>query len=150
MLRFKTSHLFLALGLIAPVWASAANLCIKVNGGFGNGGISFVGKGFALPAAGLCKPWAGWAKTGTSVIFTSTGTACLSGDGKVLTAEIFSTDPEFLGTGGNFIVNHIQLCPGGATGCPFGGGTADGDFFSGAAATQSCTTKLLSLPALHD
>ena len=45
MLRFKPSHLMLLLGLIAPVCASA-HLCIRVNGGFGNGGTSFIGKGF--------------------------------------------------------------------------------------------------------
>ena len=63
MFRFKTSHLLLMVGLIAPIPSYAANFCIKVNGGFGSGGSSFVGKGFALPTAGNCKPWAGYVKT---------------------------------------------------------------------------------------
>ena len=147
MLRFKKSHLLL-LGLIAPICCSAANFCIKVNGGFGNGGTSFVGKGFAVPAAGLCTPWSGITKTASSVIAISSGAGCLSSDGKVLTVSVFSTDPSFFGEG-QFGSDQIRLCPAGASGCPIGGGVDSGSF-SGPAAKQTCTTKLLTLPAIHD
>ena len=50
--RFKIPHLFLLLGLIAPVNSFAeAHYCIAVDGGFGNGGTTFIGLGFA-PAGG--------------------------------------------------------------------------------------------------
>ena len=148
MNHFKTTHLFLLLGLIAPVCSFAANYCIKVNGGFGNGGTSFIGRGFALPTPGFCKPWSGFTKTATSVIATSTGTGCLSGDGKVLTVTVFSTDPAWFGAG-QFGTDHIRLCPAGVSGCPIGSGTDVGSF-GGPAAPQGCTSKLLSLPAIHD
>ena len=44
MIRFKKPYLFVILGLIVPVCGSAANFCIRVNGGFGNGGTSFMEK----------------------------------------------------------------------------------------------------------
>jgi hypothetical protein len=149
MLRFKTSHLCLLLGLIAPVCGSAANYCIRVNGGFGNGGTSFIGKGITLPTAGLCKPWFGFTKTASSVIANSAGAACLSSDGKVLTVTVFSTNPSWFGPNG-FGSDHIRLCPAGVTGCPIGGGTDQGSFGPGPAAPQTCTTNLLRLPAIHD
>ena len=148
MFRFKKPLLALALGMTIPICSNAANYCIKVNGGFGNGGTSFVGKGFAVPEAGLCKAWTGYLKTASSVIANSTGAGCLSSDGKVLTLTILSTDPAFLGFGVT-AVDHIRLCPGGSSGCPIGGGT-DGGTFGGPAAKQTCTTALLNLPALHD
>ena len=148
MLRLKTPHLMLLLGLLAPACASA-HLCIRVNGGFGNGGTSFIGKGFTLPAAGLCRPWAGFTKTASSVIVNSTGAGCLSSDGKVLTLTVFSTSPSWFGPGG-FGSDHIRLCPAGVTGCPIGGGTDSGSFGPGPAARQTCTTSLLRLPAIHD
>ena len=148
MRRFKTPLLCLLLGLLAPVCASA-NFCIRVNGGFGNGGTSFIGKGFTLPAAGLCRPWAGFTKTASTVIANSTGAGCLSSDGKVLTVTVFSTNPSFFGPGG-FGSDHIRLCPAGVTGCPIGGGTDSGSFGPGPAARQTCTTSLLRLPAIHD
>ena len=148
MFRFKTHHLCLLLGLLAPVCASA-NFCIRVNGGFGNGGTSFIGKGFTLPAAGLCKPWAGFTKTASTVIANSTGAGCLSSDGKVLTVTVFSTNPSYFGPGG-FGSDHIRLCPAGISGCPTGAGTDQGSFGPGPASRQSCTTALLRLPAIHD
>ena len=148
MRRFKTPFLCLLLGLLAPVCASA-NFCIRVNGGFGNGGTSFIGKGFTLPAAGFCRPWAGFTKTASSVIVNSTGAGCLSSDGKVLTLSVFSTSPSWFGPGG-FGSDHIRLCPAGVTGCPIGGGTDSGSFGPGPAARQTCTTNLLRLPAIHD
>jgi hypothetical protein len=150
MLRLKTSHLFLLLGLTAPLYSSAANYCIAVGGGFGSGGTSFIGRDFAVPAAGNCIPWSGFTKSATSVVLTSTGTGCLSSNGKVLTVSIFSTDPSFLGAGpGGIGADYITLCPAGVTGCPLGEGTDQGSF-SGTAAPETCTTKLLNLPATHD
>jgi hypothetical protein len=49
MIRFKSSHVMLALGLIAPICSNAADYCIAVNNGFGHGGTSFIGKGFTCP-----------------------------------------------------------------------------------------------------
>ena len=148
MLRFKTSHLCLLLGLMTPVCASA-HYCIRVNGGFGNGGQSFVGKGFTVPGPGACARWSGYLKAASSVIAISTGTGCRSTNGKVLELTIFSSDPSFFGAG-SFSQDHIKLCPGGVTGCPIGGGVNAGSFFSGPAAPQTCTTQLLTLPVFHD
>ena len=78
----------------------------------------------------------------------STGTGCLSSNGKVLTVSIFSTDPSSLGAG-QIGADYIQLCPAGVTGCPLGEGTDQGEF-SGVAEPETCTPKLLTLPALHD
>jgi hypothetical protein len=147
MLRFKTP-LFLLLGLITPVCASA-HYCIRVSGGFGNGGTSFIGRGFTVPAAGTCARWTGFLKTATSVVAVSTGTGCTSANGKVLEVTIFSSDPSFFGAGG-FSQDHIKLCPAGPTDCPIGGGVNSGNFFSGPAAPQVCTTELLRFPAIHD
>jgi hypothetical protein len=149
MIRLKTSHLVLMAGLMAPLPSYAANFCVKIGAGFGNGGSSFVGKGFALPAAGACKAWAGYVKTATSVIANSTGGACLSTTGGVLTLTIISTNPSFLGAG-QTSVDHIRLCPTGAAGCPTGAGQSIGGSFAGSAAKQTCTTTLLNLPAVHD
>ena len=70
-------------------------------------------------------------------------------DGKVLELTISSTDPAFLGSGviGS---DHIKFCPGGVATCPFGGGTGTGTFSNGSAKKQTCTTALLTLPAIHD
>src|SRR5262245_50030206 len=142
MFRFKKSLLVLTLGMTIPICSNAANFCVKVNGGFGNGGTSFVGKGFAVPAAGLCQEWSRYLKTASSVIANSTGSGCVSNDGKVLTLTILSTDPPFLGSG-VIAIDHIRLCPGGASGCPIGGGQDQGTF-GGPAAKQTCTTSLLN------
>ena len=149
MFRIKTPHLFLLLGLIGPACSFAANYCIKVNGGFGNGGTSFIGRNFAVPAAGNCKPWSGFTKTGSTVVAMSTGSGCTSSDGKVLTLTVFSTDPPWFGSG-QIGTDHIRLCPAGVSGCPIGGGTDVGSFGPGGAAPQGCTTKLLNLPAIND
>ncbi len=149
MKQIKSSALALFLGLAALGQAHAANYCIAVNGGFGNGGTSFVGKGFALPAAGNCKPWAGYTKTSSTVIAASTGAGCLSSNGKVFTLTVFSTDPPWFGTG-QFGTDHIRFCPAGVSGCPIGAGTDVGSFGPAAAVPQTCTSALLNLPALHD
>jgi hypothetical protein len=148
MFRFKTPHLFLLLGLIAPLFSSAANYCIAVGGGFGGGGTSFIGRDFTVPAAGNCVPWSGFTKTATTVILFTSGVGCTSSNGKVLTVSVFSADPSYAGAGG-FDADYITLCPAGVTGCPLGEGTDQGAF-SGTAAPETCTTKLLTLPALHD
>jgi len=149
MFRVKTCHLVLMVGLMAPLPSYAANFCVKIGAGFGNGGSSFVGKGFALPGAGACKAWAGYVKTATSVIANSTGAACFSTSGGVLTLTIISTNPSFLGSG-QTSTDHIRLCPAGAAGCPIGAGQSIGGTFAGPAAKQACTTSLLNLPAVHD
>ena len=135
------------LGLSAPVSASAANLCIAVSGGFGNGGTSFVAPAFKLPAANHCTPWSGFTKTASTVIAVTNGTACLSKTGKVLTLSLFNTDPQFFGPGSS-ASDQIQLCPSGVTGCPISG--QDVGYFSGSAAMQTCTAALLTLPDAHD
>ena len=145
----KPSRLLLMLSLITPFATHAADFCIATNGGFGNGGSSFIGKGFVLPAAGTCLPWSGFTKTASSVIAISTGTGCRSTDGKSLELTISSTDPAFLGSG-TIGSDHIKFCPGGAATCPYGGGTGTGTFSNGAAKKQTCTTALLTLPAIHD
>jgi hypothetical protein len=149
MIRIKPRHVMLMLGLVAPLCSNAADYCIATNGGFGNGGSSFIGKGFVLPAAGLCAPWSGFTKTASTVIAISTGTGCRSTDGKVLELTISSTDPAFLGSG-TLGSDHIKFCPAGAATCPFGGGTGTGTFSNGSAKRQTCTTALVRLPALHD
>ena len=146
MFRFETPLLFLLLGLIAPVYSYAANYCIAVNGGFGNGGTSFMGINFALPDAGKCKPWSGFTKTASTVILTTTGTGCLSSDGKALTVSVTSQDPWYLGAG-TLAADYIQLSrPDGSD--PFTGN--DYGYFAGTAEPVSCTSDLLNLPSSHD
>ncbi|MFO1417301.1 MAG: hypothetical protein U1E83_01390 [Methylotetracoccus sp.] len=124
--------------------------CIAVNGGFGGGGTTFIAKGLVQPPNGQCFPWNGIVKTATSVQGTSVGTACVSNDGKLFTATIFSTMPEFLGAG-NSAVDHIELCPLSATqGCPAHGGQSDRGTFSGPAAKITCTGTLSTIPSSHD
>ena len=147
MFRFKTPYIFLALGLIAPIPTYAANLCVAVGGGFGSGGTSFIAPTFKLPAKNKCLAWAGFTKTASTVVAISSGTGCVSSDGKVLTLSITSTDPAFFGPG-NSVSDHITLCPTGITGCPVSG--QDVGNFGGSAAQQTCSTSLLTLPPTHD
>ena len=148
MFRFKTPLLLLALGLIAPICSYAANYCIAVGGGFGSGGTSFIGPGFALPTAGKCKPWSGFTKTASTVVFFSTGTGCLSSDSKVLTFSIVSTDPANIGADVT-ASDQIEFCPAEVKSCPIGSGNDQG-LFSGTAAPETCTAALLKLPSSHD
>jgi hypothetical protein len=110
MFTIKKSHLFLLLGLIAPVNSFASeHYCIAVDGGFGHGGTTFIGSGFAVPGEGNCTPWSGFTKTASTVILTTTGTGCLSSDGKALTVSVSSADPLFSAS-----LNRItSSCPGG-------------------------------------
>ena len=149
MIRFKLVPVVLTLGLLAPLCGNAADYCISVNNGFGKGGTTFVGKGFAPPSAGGCLPWSGFLKTASSVVAFSSGTGCRSSDGKVLEFTITSTDPSYIGSGvpGS---DHIKFCPGGSSTCPFGGGSAVGTFSNGSAKAQSCTSTLTKIPSMHD
>lgn len=148
MTRFKSPYLVLMLGMTIPVSGFATDYCIKVNGGWGNGGSSFIGKNFTLPGSGVCKPWSGFVKTATSVIAVSVGTACKSTDGKILELSINSTNPSYLGTG--VISNdHMKFCPGGTSSCPIGGGFAVGTLSGGSPSPQTCTTNLIKYPYNH-
>lgn len=147
MFRFKTPHLFLLLGLIAPVYSYAAHYCIAAGGGFGGGGTSFIGIGFAVPAAGSCKPWAGFTKTASTVVVFSTGNGCTSSDGKVLTVSVTSLAGNFCLAGTDPCQDYITLCLVNS-GCPVG--DQDTGSFAGTAKEETCTAKLLDLPSTHD
>jgi hypothetical protein len=145
MFRLKTSHLFLLLGLVAPVSGFASDhYCIAVNGGFGEGGTTFIGSGFAVPGEGKCTPWSGFTKAESTVILTSTGTGCLSSDGKALSISVFDADPSFFAQPQ---AEFIQLTRGDSKE-PFKG--QDTGYFGGSAEPVSCTSSLLNLPSSHD
>jgi hypothetical protein len=149
MFRFKRPHLLLLLGLIAPVYSYAADYCIAVSGGFGGGGTSFIATDFALPAAGTCTPWAGFTKTETTVIFITTGIACTSTTGGVLTVSVSSADPMNIGAG-QTVSDYIQLCKNGGGSCAAGAGSDQGNFSGTPAAAETCTPALVKLPPTHD
>jgi hypothetical protein len=136
----------LAALMAAPVYATP--YCIAVGGGFGNGGTSFVARNFTQPAVSSCTPWTGYTKTASTVILITSGTACLSNNGQVLTVSVSSADPSFLGAG-NLVSDYIQLCPAGVAHCPIGQGS-DVGYFSGSANSETCTSALSGLPAMHD
>ncbi len=150
--RLTTKLLACALAAVitGAVHASEANYCIAANGGFNGdgGGTSFIGKGFTVPAAGNCKPWSGFTKTASTVVLTTTGTGCLSSDGKVLTVSVSSADPDFFGalTPGS---DYITFCPAGVKGCPISGTDQGALGFGGPAAEETCTSTLLVLPSTH-
>jgi hypothetical protein len=150
MFRFKISRLLLfpLLGLISVDTSIAeSHLCIAVGGGFGHGGTTFIGSGFALPAVNNCTPWAGFTKTASSVILTTSGTGCLSSDGKVLTVSVLNADPSFFGSG-QTRADYIRLTRS-STSVGFSAGQDNG-YFVGSANTLTCTTALLQLPPNHD
>lgn len=148
MFRFKKTHLSLLLGLITPVSGLASEqFCIATAGGFGHGGTTFIGIGFAVPSEGKCTPWSGFTKTADTVILTTTGTGCLSSDGTVLTVSVSSADPAFLGAG-NVGSDYIQLSRKESKGL-FTSGT-DMGAFGGSADPITCTSSLLHLPSTHD
>jgi hypothetical protein len=149
----STSNIVVADG-VRWVWDERPlfqDFCVAVNGGFGSpGGTTFVGKEFISPTVGTCKPWAGIVKTASTVVGTSTGGACLSNDGKLLTITVHTTDPQFFGTNGSG-TDHIELCPLASTqGCPASSGQFDHGSFSGPAAQVTCTTAVSSIPSTHD
>jgi hypothetical protein len=148
MLLFKKPHLFLLLGLTAPAYSFATeHYCISTAGGFGHGGTTFIATGFAVPAEGACAPWAGFTKTASTVVLTTSGTGCLSSDGTVLTVSVSSADPLFLGSG-NLGSDYIQLSRKESKGS-FTSGTDNGQF-GGSAEAVTCTSSLEHLPSTHD
>lgn len=149
MLRLNISRLLMLplLGLATAPGFAATNYCIASGGGFGNGGTTYIGTGFAIPAAGICTPWSGFAKTASTVQLTSTGTGCVSSDGQVLTVSIMNTDPPFLGSG-NVQSDYIRLTRSGTTGA-FTAGTDTGNF-GGNALPTTCTSSLLHSAHNHD
>ncbi len=148
MFRIGKSPLFLLLGLIAPISSFASHYCIEVGGGFGSGGTTFIGTGFAVPGEGSCAPWVGFTKTASSVVLTTNGAGCLSSDGKVLTVSVSSQDPDYFGPGVPHS-DYIEFCLPGIKSCPIGSGRDVGEF-SGAAAPVTCTSSLEHLPSYHD
>jgi hypothetical protein len=145
--RFKTPHLFLLLGLIAPLQSFAAEpYCIAVGGGFGNGGTTFVARNFSLPAASKCTPWSGYTKTAATVILTTTGTACLSSDSTALTVSVSSADTSYVAQP---VSDYIQLSRADSTE-PFTGEDTGEFALPGSSETVSCTSDLLNLPSSHD
>jgi hypothetical protein len=138
--------------LLAPVHsfaaAAPAPYCVAVSGGFGSssGGSTFVARNFSMPEASKCTPWEGYTKTSATVIFTTSGVACLSTDSKALTVSVSSADPDFLGVG-TLAADYIQLSRTSATD-PFSG--QDVGYLMGSAEPVSCTSDLLTLPSYHD
>ena len=100
-----------------------------------------------MPAAGTCTPWAGFTKTASTVVLTTSGTACVSSDSKKLTLSLSSADPDYLGVG-TLGVDYIQMTRTSATGL-FGSGTDQGEF-SGGAVQINCTSSLLQLNENND
>lgn len=119
--------------------------CIATGGGFGNGGTTFVGPSFSVPAQNKCTSWSGFTKTASTVILNTSGAACLSTTGKTLTVSVSSADPSFFT---NPVSDYIQLTRASSTGT-FTGGTDQGQF-AGSADQITCTSSLLSLPDIHD
>jgi hypothetical protein len=147
MFDIKKRHLLLLLGLIAPVQSFASeHYCIAVGGGFGDGGETFVGTGFAVPSDGKCAPWAGFTKTASNVVLTTSGTGCISSDGKALTVSLSSADPLYLGTG-TIAWDYIQLYRENSKEAFKG---EDNGYFGGSAEPETCSSSLLSLPSTHN
>lgn len=145
MLRFRTLHLLLLLGLIAPVSSvSASNYCIATNGGFGNGGTTFIEPSLTLPSAGKCVSWTGFTKTASNVVLMSYGSSCLSSGGKGLFVAVTSQDPSYLGTnptgGSTDYITFLRT----ETSKPFTSGDDMGRF-GGNAEVVTCTSSLLTL-----
>jgi hypothetical protein len=147
------SSFAILLAVLAPVPSFAATTseapyCIAVNGGFGTsaGGSTFVARNFTMPDASKCSPWTGYTKTSATVIFTTSGTACLSGDSTALTVSVSSADPDFLGVGAQ-AADYIKMSRATATDT-FSG--QDIGYLMGSAEQTSCSSDLLSLPAYHD
>ena len=145
-LMFVPVHSF---ATTAPPAPAPAPYCIAVNGGFGNSGYSgstFVARSFSFPEASKCTPWEGYTKTSATVIFTTSGTACLSTDSTALTVSVSSADPDYLGVG-KLAVDYIKMARSSATE-PFSG--EDQGYLAGGAEPTTCTSDLLTLPANHD
>jgi hypothetical protein len=145
----------LAAGLIGSAQA-AAPFCIAVGGGFGGGGSTFVARQFTLPPENQCTPWAGYTKTSATVVLSTSGSACLSEDGHVLTVGVSSVNPNW--TGGAYAPDYIQICLSGVK-CtsadlsveaqPLAGHGIDLGFSAGSAEEVTCTQSVLILPNSH-
>jgi hypothetical protein len=121
--------------------------CIATAGGYGHDGTTFVGIGFDVPSEGKCVPWAGITKTAGTVILVTSGTGCLSSDGKALTLSLSSGDPDWLGAN-RLGADYIKLLRSENKGS-FTSGTDKGEF-GGSADVITCTSSLESLPSSHD
>jgi hypothetical protein len=149
--RFKTPHLLLLLGLIAPLQSfasSEAPYCIAVNGGYGPPafGTTFIARNYSQPAEGKCTPWTGYTRDANTIILTTSGTACLSSDGTALTVSVSSLDPpNYPPT--QYTADYIFLTRVDSS-QPFSG--QDTGAFAGPAEPVSCTSDMLNLPAYHD
>lgn len=124
---------------------AGGTFCIATGGGFGNGGTTFVGPAFTVPAQNKCTSWSGFTKTASTVILNTSGAACLSTTGKTLTVSVSSADPSFFS---NPVSDYIQLTRASSTGT-FTAGTDQGQF-AGSADQITCTSDLLTLPDIHD
>ena len=145
----QSSLMVLSLSLSAVHgFAAEAPYCIAVNGGFVGPatGTTFVARNYSQPAEGKCTPWTGYTKTLDTVILTTSGTSCLSSDGKALTVSVSSTDPSYFPVG-QLTADYIQLSRESATDS-FSG--QDYGAFAGNAEPVSCTSDLLTLPSSHD
>jgi hypothetical protein len=145
--------------LLVPVHSFATTVapapapyCIAVNGGFGSttsSGSTFVARSFSIPDANKCVPWEGYTKTSATVIFTTSGVACLSSDSTALTVSVSSQDPDFLGVG-TAAWDYIKMSRT-SVDTPFSG--QDSGYLTygdGSAEPTKCTSDLLTLPAYHD
>jgi len=85
----RTGLASLAITLIlAPGIGQAASFCIK---GFPNPSWLLVGKGFTVPAKGVCKPWTGFNPANGSNDPTN-GVGCTSSDGSNLSLNVTTSD----------------------------------------------------------
>jgi hypothetical protein len=147
-MKITSAAVIAALILSAPAFSFATDhFCIATAGGYGHDGTTFIGTGFDLPSEGKCVPWAGFTKTAGTVILTTSGTGCLSSDGKAFTLSLASGDPDWLGAG-NLGADYIKLSRSSNKGS-FTSGTDKGQF-GGSAEEITCTSSLESLPSSHD
>ena len=162
MNRLNSFALVMLLGISVPAFSAPTNFCIAVGGGWNpavpTGGTTFVGKGIEVPTRGTCSPWFGIVRTSITVVGTSHGTICRSNDGKLITASLTSTLPEYLGLGRSGVaIDHIELCPI-AGSCPAHEGQSDrgdlgpatGGSTGSPAARIACTADLINIPSSHD
>ena len=125
---------------------AGGSFCIATAGGFGNGGTTFVGPAFTVPAQNKCTSWSGFTKTASTVILNTSGAACLSTTGKTLTVSVSSADPSFFT---NPVSDYIQLTRAGSSGT-FTGGSDQGVDLGGTANQITCTASLLTLQDSHN
>jgi hypothetical protein len=156
MNRLNSFALLMLMGVSVSAFSAPSNYCIAVDGGWdpnNPGGTTFVGKGIEVPSRGACSPWFGIVRTSITVVGTSHGTICRSNDGKLITASLTSTLPEWFGIGRSGVaIDHIELCPVAGV-CPAHAGESDrGDLgsTSSPAAHILCTSALLNIPSSHD